>query len=360
MGDPKKSKTVVARLYPEEHELILKRRGIEDSAEKANLNIEDVEFGWIKIDGASLFFRNPKSKKLLDRSTIDFEDIFKGVREFKFKKQIPEGAVGLFDRLVFTDLHIGMDASDKGRSLYDKHWTKEDILAVLENMITHTLSYQKSKILYITDLGDYVDGFNGQTTRGGHDLVQNMSNQEVYSLGLMFKILLVEKLAPHYEHIYFRNINDDNHGGDFSFTINEAMKVYCEKVFPNVSVENQVKFIDHTLIGNRCFVTTHGKDKVHMKHGFKPKLDPKQIGTITGYLNSKNLLNKGYEIIFEKGDSHQYLFDSSSTDLFHYYNFPAASPQSNWVQTNFQEGSSGFIHFNYREIGKSINEFLYK
>ena len=34
--------------------------------------------------------------------------------------------------------------------------------------------------IYVCDLGDAVDGWNGYTTRGGHKLPQNMSNKEVF------------------------------------------------------------------------------------------------------------------------------------------------------------------------------------
>ena len=136
--------------------------------------------------------------------------------------------------------------------------------------------------------------------------------------------------------------------------------MYCEKAYlGKVEVVNQLKFIDYNIVGKYCFVTTHGKDSTHLKHGFKPKLDAVQINKIIGFLNSKNLLNQGYEIIFEKGDSHQCIFDSSSSDLFKYYNYPALSPSSNWVQTNFQKGKRGFVLFNYYENRKSVNEYFF-
>jgi hypothetical protein len=39
------------------------------------------------------------------------------------------------------------------------------------------------------------------------------------------------------------------------------------------------------------------------------------------------------------------LFDYSSSDEFDYFNFPAFSPSSEWVQTNFKKGRSGFVFF---------------
>jgi hypothetical protein len=39
------------------------------------------------------------------------------------------------------------------------------------------------------------------------------------------------------------------------------------------------------------------------------------------------------------------LFDYCSSDEFDYFNFPAFSPSSEWVQTNFKKGRSGFVFF---------------
>ena len=65
------------------------------------------------------------------------------------------------------------------------------------------------------------------------------------------------------------------------------------------------------------------------------------------------------KIEFSKGDSHQYIFDSSSSDRFDYFNYPAFSPSSSWVQTNFKKGKSGFVFFNYNET-RVINDYLFE
>jgi hypothetical protein len=346
------------RLSPQEFDLIKQFRAIKDKANELGLDENDVKHGWIKTKDASLFFANPSfnSGKELD---LDFQKLLENAPKLKTEKVNRNVYEGEFDKLVFTDVHIGMDSSDKGRSLYPSEWNENVLFERLEKMINYTLAKQNSNTLYILDLGDYLDGFNGQTTRGGHALPQNMSNQQAFDVGFMFKTMLVSRLAPYYDKIYVRNICNDNHSGDFSYFVNQFFKTYVERDLKNVEVINQTAFIDYQLIGNYCFVTTHGKDTHNLKHGFKPKIDPNQINKIVGYLNTNKLLNKGYEIIFEKGDSHLYLFDSSSSDVFKYYNYPAFSPSSNWVATNFQLGRSGFIHFNYGIEQKSINEFFF-
>jgi len=124
-------------------------------------------------------------------------------------------------------------------------------------------------------------------------------------------------------------------------------------------VVNQRKFIDHYSIGDHTFILTHGKDSKNLRFGFKPHLDKAQENKIDNYIKEHFLLRKGVTIEFSKGDSHQYLFDNSTSESFNYYNYPAFSPSSNWVQTNFQKGISGFIHFNYYNNRKGINEYLF-
>ena len=346
------------RLKQDEADIVNQYRAIKREANNLGLNDKDVKHGWLKTKDASLFFKNPNFASG-EELELDFVKLLENAPKLEVKPKQTRNFNGAFDKLVFTDVHIGMDVTDKGRSLYKQEWNEDVLFERLSKMIDYTLAKQNSNILYLLDLGDYLDGFNGQTTRGGHILPQNMSNQKAFDVGFLFKTMLVTHLSPFYDKIYVRNICNDNHSGDFSYFVNQFFKTYVERDLKNVVVTNQNLFIDHEIIGNYCFITTHGKDTHNMKFGFKPKIDPNQINKIMGYLHTMGLLNKGYEIIFEKGDSHLYLFDSSSSDVFKYYNYPAFSPSSNWVATNFQLGKSGFIHFNYDIEQKSINEFFF-
>lgn len=348
------------RITLEEFEIVAQYRAIKNQANNLGLDDKDVKHGWLKNKDASLFFKNPNFGNEFDVNKVDFEKLFTDVPKIEVNKVKKKDYKGEFDKLVFTDVHVGMDASDKGRNMYETEWNKAILFERLNQMVNFTLAKQESKILYISDLGDFLDGFNGNTTRGGHSLPQNMSNQEAFDVGFMFKVRLLEALAPHYELVVMRNVCNDNHAGDFAYFVNQAVKSYINTQLKNVQIINQTSFIDWELVGNYCFVSTHGKDTHNLKFGFKPKIDPNQVNKIVGYLNQQQLLNKGYEIIFEKGDSHLYLFDSATSDVFKYYNYPAFSPSSNWVATNFQLGRSGFVHFNYGLLTKSINEYFFK
>ena len=203
-----------------------------------------------------------------------------------------------------------------------------------------------------------MDGYDGFTTRGGHKLPQNMDNQKAFDVALKFKILMIDELFKHYDYIDCVNICNDNHGGSFTYVVNSAFKTYADlKYHKNINVVNQRKFIDHYIIGNRCFILTHGKDDKALKFGFKPQLDPAQIEKIKNYIDEYKLHQ--YKIEFSKGDSHQLLFDFTTSTAFEYQNFGAFSPPSDWVKTNFKNTSSSFVTFNYYENQKTINPYIF-
>jgi hypothetical protein len=288
---------------------------------------------------------------------IDFLSIFKDKIEPIVIKNKSKN-IAKFDRAVFTDTHIGMDVNKDGFSLYDGEWNEDQIFKRLEIFVNEIIKNKKSNTLFLNDLADFLDGWDGETTRGGHKLPQNMDNQKAFDVALLFKIRLVDALLQHYNFIKFVNICNDNHAGSFGYIVNSAFKTYIELKYPNnIEVINQRKFIDHYVINNRCFILTHGKDEKSLKFGFKPKLDPVQIEKIKNYIDEYKLHN--YKIEFSKGDSHQLLFDHTSSTAFEYQNFGAFSPPSDWVKTNFKNTLSSFTTFNYYETQKTINHFIF-
>jgi len=316
---------------------------------------------WLKSKTESIRVTNPLFKQPEQQAIddIDFLSIFKDKIEpvkVALKGNILKSA--LFDRLVLTDIHIGMDVNKDGYALYDGEWNETILFERLQKVVHHTLENQKSDTLLIHDLGDYLDGFDGYTTRGGHKLPQNMDNQQMFDIGLKFKIALVDALVNHFNIIKFVNICNDNHAGSFGYIVNSAFKSYIELKYTNgIDVINQRRFIDHYIQENRCFILTHGKDDKSLKFGFKPILDAIQIEKIKNYIDEHKL--HSHKIEFSKGDSHQLILDFTSSTSFEYQNFGAFSPPSDWVKTNFKNSISCFTHFNYYENQKSINNYIF-
>ncbi len=251
-----------------------------------------------------------------------------------------------FDRLVYSDVHIAMDVNGYGDPLYDAEWDRNKLLFRLNDMITHVIAFQSSNTLYIDDLGDFLDGLNGKTARSEHDLPQNMNSKEAFDLALEFKVSLLDNLAQYYNRIICNNITDDNHASVFGYFVAQAFKRIGEaKYGERVSINTCKRFINHYSEGQHTFLLCHGKDSKNLKFGFKPFLDPKQAEKIDQYCKEHKLYNGNY-IEFSKGDSHQAIFDDTTSNDFDYYSYPSFSPPSNWVKTNFKNTKSGFRFYN--------------
>lgn len=307
-------------------------------------------------NGQQWIITEPTKETKVDLEQIDFSKFFEGKItpvEIKAKKV---KQIALFDRAVLTDVHVGMKVND-GHSLYDGAWNEEELFKRRDIFVNEIINNQKSNILLIHELGDFMDGYNGMTTRGGHELPQNMDNQKAFDVALTFKITLVDALVQYYDKIEIVNICNDNHSGAFGYIVNSAFKAYIELKYKNVEVTNQRKFIDHYLVQNRCFILTHGKDDKSLKFGFKPHLDAVQIEKIKNYIDEYKL--HCYQIEFSKGDSHQLLFDLTSSTAFEYQNFGAFSPPSDWVKVNFKNTRSSFTTFNYYVSQKTINNYIF-
>ena len=338
--------------------------GVINACENVGVDPKTVPMLWLKNKNESVRVTNPLFEKLSDEEKnikdIDFLNIFKDKIKpiiVTKKDKICDGS--LFDRLVYTDVHIGMNVNPDGYSIYGGIWNEDELTKRLKVMVKHTLNNKKSNTLIIHELGDFLDGWDGYTTRGGHSLPQNMDNQKAFDTALTFKIQLIDSLINHYDKIKCINICNDNHAGSFGYIVNSAFKTYIElKYTERIEIINQRRFIDHYSQDNITFILTHGKDDKNLKFGFKPILDAKQIEKIKNYIDEHKLHSQKIE--FSKGDSHQYIFDNSTSKHFTYQNFPSFSPPSNWVQTNFQNSMSGFVHFNYYKNGqKSINDFIF-
>lgn len=298
----------------------------------------------------------PVKEAKIDLEQIDFTKYFEGKItpiEVKAKKVKQKS---LFDRAIITDVHVGMKVTD-GYSLYDGLWNEEELFKRRDIFVNEIIKNQKSNVLLLHELGDFMDGYNGMTTRGGHELPQNMDNQKAFDVGLQFKITLIDALIHYYDKINIVNICNDNHAGSFGYIVNSAFKSYIELKYKNVVVTNQRKFIDHYVIKNRCFILSHGKDEKSLKFGFKPHLDAVQIEKIKNYIDEYKLHN--YQIEFSKGDSHQLLFDLTSSTAFEYQNFGAFSPPSDWVKVNFKNTKSSFTTMNYYDNQKTINNYIF-
>jgi len=325
---------------------------IEDYCEVYGLPLDEVvRYKIVTHTGVPFYNIEFKPHTLLE-DPLDISATFKKFTYKRKKNKVePISATG-FDRLVLSDIHIGMNPDSEGISMYNNTWTIEDINATRERIVQEVVARHWSDVLVIEQLGDLLDGFNAKTTRGGHDLPQNMSNQEQFDNAVSFLVYLVDDLYSHFSLIRLENICNDNHAGDFGYMACQAVKMILEAKYEGVEVTNHTQFISHYVIGQSVSVISHGKDKVHNKFGFKPQLDTKQIEKIDQYIKFHDLYSYPH-IRFSKGDSHQAIFDDTTSNDFTYNSYPALSPASEWVQSNFKNSKRGFA-FESEERGTGI------
>lgn len=366
------------------NELIVSNKTIQDETTYSEAIVETDAFKQYCIDEGidikrvkSAKFVNHQSQQkfniVLDYDNKEKEDIYALTEEtitrivkkhaypislFQQKKKTRKNS---FLQVVITDTHIGMDVTDNGRSLYGGKWDRHEILSRADVIIEEAkLLSDKYDEVHLIDLGDLADGFKQQTARGGHELPQNMDTETIFDVAIEFKMKLINAFVREFKEVKVFSVSNDNHAGTFAYIINSATKNIVNAIYPNVEMRIDRRFINHYISNSKVFIYSHGKDDKHLKFGFKPHLDSKGKDKIEEYMKSNNLMGRGYEVFFYKGDSHQMLLDYSSSDDFNYFNFPALSPSSDWIQHNFKKGKSGFIIIEHQEETHRLSPYFFK
>lgn len=249
-------------------------------------------------------------------------------------------------KATLSDMHVGLDPTPNGKSLfgykYDETVFNQHIDKVINALIKEYDNNGVFDLLLIDDLGDGLDGYNGLTTRGGHHLEQNMSNEKAFQTYVEGKLRLIETvidmgIANKY---MVRNVSDCNHSGSFGAIANMAIKMILDRVYEDDVVEFAIleRFMEHFEYGVHTFILTHGKDSKYMFKGLPYTLNDKTISFVNEYIDHYNINTK--YIHLEKGDLHRIGYDR--TKKFDYRNFMSFAPPSAWVQGNFGDGYSGF------------------
>ena len=260
-------------------------------------------------------------------------------------------------KATVTDMHVGLDPDPGGLGLFEYEYNAEifnnNLDKVYASIIKEFNTHGKFDLLIIDDLGDALDGFNGQTVRGGHSLDQNMDNVQSFKTFVTGKLRLIENCikAEVANRILIRNISNDNHSGDFSHIANMTIQMILERSYDKSCVEFYIltKFMEHFRYGNHTFILTHGKDKKHMFRGLPLDLNDKTITFINDYIDHYNI-NTPY-IHLEKGDLHQIGYKRAKK--FDYRNFMSFAPPSAHVQHNYGISYAGY---SVQVVPKYVNE----
>ena len=267
---------------------------------------------------------------------IDFENILNKVFSSTDieKVELPVVNSGRYSMSVhLADQHIGAKVEHSLYSNYfDKHVYRDRMNAVQKEIGMKSLLYGGFDTICINFLGDTFDGQDGYTVKRTHELPQNMSNSEAFEVGLYTNKVFLERLfasgaAKNYK-VYF--VRESNHGGDMDLYLFQALKMWIETKYTNVTATIANRFIDHYKVGVHTFIYTHGKDNKDMKSGLPLNLDQKTEIFFNQYIDYYELKNN---IHLVKADLHQNAFNESK--LFTYRNVPSIFGSSKWIMSNF-------------------------
>lgn len=313
----------------------------EDKLEENNFTPpENWSYGWLKTKEASVFIKNE-----ITQFQFDWDEFVKIMSETvtpsKVVRQGSENDLAL--HLYHSDMHVGAWVSDN--SVYKNNYSYEEVKRRLE--LVRALALNKFDemgvfhTLVLFDLGDMLDGLNGNTTRGGHKLPQNMSNMEQFEAAIMLykthiASLVTMGIAENY--VFYATCND-NHSGNFSYFALRALAEWCNFAYPEVSVHIQTKFIDVYEYGSHTFIISHGKDIEFMKHGMPKYLDKKTEVYIKDYIHHNNINGNTH---FIKGDLHQDCVDFCNR--FRYRNVLSLFGASEWIFTNYGYSRAGISY----------------
>jgi hypothetical protein len=236
---------------------------------------------------------------------------------------------------------MGNTHKELGKEVWNLEAAKERMSKALDHLLTLSGQYQNIRTIRVLELGDGIDGFNNQTTRGGHYLPQNMDNVEQVKSWLELQTFFMNSLHEMglSKSIEYYSTANSNHSGTVGYLLNLAFQHLLKTLYPDMKVQVSENDIDHFSVDDKfTFIFTHGKDDKNMNKGFPLNPDDKTRRFFDEYIMHHNI-PKEHKIQVVKGDTHV----SSFTELkyFRYRSCIAMFPGSSWQKMNFGLSSSG-------------------
>lgn len=229
-----------------------------------------------------------------------------------------------------SDLHIGAYNAKYNSFIqlpsYDVKEIKSRLTRIVESFIG-----QEYHSVYIVNLGDSIDGFNKETTRGGHELPEVLDNKEISEAFIEcmteFFATLTSKVKSN--DFNYLCIGESNHGGDFEWLNQKLLAAYITKYGVKSYISNYP--IDNFVIGKHQFLYAHGKDSGCQSRQFPLTLNPATELYFANYIAEKGICSPHIYVV--KGDLHNYAYTTGKQ--FDYISVGSMYGSSNYIVANF-------------------------
>lgn len=329
---------------------------LEDHLTSRGLSLKDVKKIklWQNFNGEHRFSIDTKDnwyEKSLQEQFLNLETIIRSTSEpIVLTKTDLTDKKALF---VYTsDRHLG--AANLDTSLYDNEYNedvyKERLFKVLDIIEDSYLTFGKFDHIFVCDLGDTSDGYSQFSTRRSTLLPQNLNNVQQVEAYYKYNKSLFDMIVQgeYCNELSWVACSNSNHDGDWGYAMHKLLDVYLECKYPEVNRYLFTKFIDHIEYGKHTFIFTHGKDKIHLKHGWPLILNDKTEVFINDYINYHKI--KGFKHVI-KGDLHQSAVQYGKG--FRYKNVRSMYGASSWIMDNFGNNPAGI---DYEIVSKNYNK----
>lgn len=270
------------------------------------------------------------------------KELFPDIKPFVYTKKTGDGPS---DRALFiyiADDHCGNKLKN---SIYEKEYSGDVYTQRLSSIVGSIIEWKHEfDEVFVINLGDEVDGWNGKTTRYDHDLDGSLSNKEqfdIYTGGrkIFYDALFTSGIAPKYTVV---TLNNSNHAGlGLSYIISKSLEMYIAARYPQVEVINYERFIDFIQWGSHVIGLTHGKDEKLMKSPLPLNLDAKTDLWLFEYYDKLGFSPSEHFVSTVKGDIHKYNVNSGKSGR--YVNVPSIAGGSIWIELNFGDTRAGAL-----------------
>lgn len=275
-----------------------------------------------------------KKHRDLQESVINFSSFLNELNiETKITYSTPTLATDNTIIVYLSDMHIGADVSPF--SLYENKFDYEvartRMAKIITKLIEDAYNFNATNII-VCNLGDSLDGMDGQTTRRGHILPQNMNNKEQFNNFIKLIVELFDSLAVSgkFSSMQYIAVEGGNHDGDAGYMANKVLEYLLPSRIPNLTARVFNKFIDSFEVKDHIFLLSHGKDAKDMFKGLPLVLNDRTENQISELIDYNKLNGT---IHFIKGDLHQTA--TTYAKKFRYKSVGSFFGSSEWIHKNF-------------------------
>lgn len=271
----------------------------------------------------------------LKQQIADFKEFLSEIKlDVKFKIRTPKNSTEKTLIAYLSDMHIGADVSKY--SIYENEFTFETASKRLEAIGLRLMDIAENTgatNIIVCNIGDTLDGYNAETTRGGHLLPQNMNNKDQFKnyLKMMAEFFADLSSCGLFSSIKYYAVEGGNHDGDFGYMANKSLEGILAILNPSIEVKVYERYINHFEAHGHTFVLCHGKDAKDVFKNMPLVINDKTENQINEYLDYNSITGKN--IHFIKGDLHQ----SATTyaKRFRYKSVGSFFGSSEWIHKNF-------------------------